>query len=61
MVGRIARRIPSRVLSKHGAVHADHPLGIVIVGGLMFSLVLSLFVVPGVYSAIGAGKLGKKG
>jgi multidrug efflux pump subunit AcrB len=32
------------------------PLGIVIVGGIMFSLVLTLFVVPAIYSFISSKK-----
>jgi len=32
------------------------PLGIVIVGGVMFSLVLTLFVIPAIYSFLSSKK-----
>ena len=32
------------------------PLGIVIVGGIMFSLILTLFVVPAMYSFLSSNK-----
>ena len=35
------------------------PLGIVVVGGLLFSLILTLFVIPVMYVMISSKKLGK--
>ncbi|HYG16167.1 MAG TPA: efflux RND transporter permease subunit, partial [Bacteroidia bacterium] len=35
------------------------PLGIVIVGGVMFSLILTLYVIPGIYSYLSAKKVKK--
>ncbi|HEY0433900.1 MAG TPA: efflux RND transporter permease subunit, partial [Chitinophagaceae bacterium] len=37
-------------LSLGAAATSRIPLGIVIVGGIMFSLILTLFVIPGIYS-----------
>jgi HAE1 family hydrophobic/amphiphilic exporter-1/multidrug efflux pump len=39
-------------LSLGSAASSRVPLGIVVVGGLMFSLVLTLFVIPAVYTFI---------
>jgi HAE1 family hydrophobic/amphiphilic exporter-1/multidrug efflux pump len=35
------------------------PLGVVIVGGIIFSLILTLFVIPAVYTFISSKKLDK--
>jgi len=39
-------------LSLGAAATSRIPLGIVVVGGLMFSLILTLFVIPAVYTYI---------
>ncbi len=43
-------------LSLGAAATSRIPLGIVIVGGIMFSLILTLFVIPGVYSYFSSKK-----
>jgi HAE1 family hydrophobic/amphiphilic exporter-1/multidrug efflux pump len=45
-------------LSLGSAATSRIPLGIVVVGGILFSLVLTLFVIPSVYTYIsGKGKV----
>jgi multidrug efflux pump len=43
-------------LSLGAAATSRIPLGIVIVGGVMFSLILTLFVVPAMYSYLSSKK-----
>ncbi len=43
-------------LSLGAAATSRIPLGIVIVGGIMFSLVLTLFVIPAMYSFLSSKK-----
>jgi len=43
-------------ISLGAAATSRIPLGIVIVGGIMFSLVLTLFVVPAMYSYMSSKK-----
>jgi multidrug efflux pump len=43
-------------LSLGAAATSRIPLGIVIVGGIMFSLVLTLYVIPAVYSYVSRKK-----
>jgi Cu/Ag efflux pump CusA len=43
-------------LSLGAAATSRIPLGIVIVGGIMFSLVLTLFVIPAMYSYMSSNK-----
>jgi len=45
-------------LSLGSAATSRIPLGVVVVGGLLFSLVLTLFVIPAVYTYI-SGKRNK--
>src|SRR5690606_25668394 len=47
-------------LSLGAAATSRIPLGIVLVGGIMFSLVLTLYVIPSMYSYL-SGKKGKSG
>jgi multidrug efflux pump len=47
-------------LSLGGAATSRIPLGIVIVGGIMFSLLLTLFIVPAVYSFLSTKKVKSK-
>lgn len=47
-------------LSLGGAATSRIPLGIVIVGGIMFSLLLTLFIVPAVYSFLSTKKMKSK-
>lgn len=47
------------VLPIGGSANSRFPLGIVIIGGLLFSLVLTLFIIPALYTYI-ASKKGKK-
>jgi multidrug efflux pump subunit AcrB len=44
-------------ISLGAAATSRKPLGIVVVGGLLFSLVLTLFVIPAVYSYISSHKI----
>jgi len=44
-------------LSLGAAATSRIPLGIVIVGGIMFSLVLTLFVIPAMYSFLSTKKV----
>ena len=43
-------------LSLGAASTSRMPLGIVIVGGIMFSLILTLFVIPAMYSFLSTNK-----
>jgi multidrug efflux pump len=43
-------------LSLGDAATSRMPLGIVIVGGVMFSLILTLFVIPAIYSFLSSRK-----
>jgi multidrug efflux pump len=47
-------------LSLGDAATSRIPLGIVIVGGIMFSLLLTLFIVPAVYSFLSTKKVKSK-
>jgi HAE1 family hydrophobic/amphiphilic exporter-1/multidrug efflux pump len=47
-------------LSLGAASASRKPLGIVVVGGIMFSLILTLFVIPAVYSYISGAHKEKK-
>ena len=46
----------SIALSLGAAATSRIPLGIVVVGGILFSLILTLFVIPAVYTFISSGK-----
>jgi len=47
-------------ISFGAAATSRMPLGIVVVGGIMFSLVLTLFVIPAVYTFISGKHEAKK-
>jgi HAE1 family hydrophobic/amphiphilic exporter-1/multidrug efflux pump len=47
-------------LSLGAASGSRMPLGIVVVGGILFSLILTLFVIPAVYSYISGKHKAKK-
>jgi HAE1 family hydrophobic/amphiphilic exporter-1/multidrug efflux pump len=43
-------------ISLSGASNSRVPMGLAIIGGLLFSLVLTLFVIPALYTFISAKK-----
>ena len=47
--------LPFVVLGDHAGYEIVHPMAVVILGGLVTSILLSLFLMPTLYSRFGAG------